>query len=131
MCSGVKKDAECGFWLETKAAREIFSNSVILGFRTTFQFYEGRAPHGQKTDWVMQEYTITEKCNNNTKVSTLFVWPRDRSRSGLGYTCAILKLLFVSLCIINIKNIKILEMVKSICIMFLFVYIEVQCELNG
>ncbi|KAJ0804958.1 putative transcription factor NAM family [Helianthus annuus] len=65
--AGVKTDAECGFWQETEEPREIFSNSAITGSRTTLRFYEGRASHSRKTDWMMQEYTITEKCDNNTK----------------------------------------------------------------
>nr|XP_043637786.1 NAC domain-containing protein 41-like [Erigeron canadensis] len=68
-CSGEKADAECGFWQETGEACEIFSNSSIRGFRTTLQFYEGRVPHGRKTDWMMQEYRITEKCNKQSKDS--------------------------------------------------------------
>ncbi|KAI7751476.1 hypothetical protein M8C21_019911, partial [Ambrosia artemisiifolia] len=67
LCSGVKTDAECGLWVHTGETCEIFSNSDILGSRTTFQFYEGRAPHGRTTDWRMQEYRITERCDNNTK----------------------------------------------------------------
>ncbi|KAI3762874.1 hypothetical protein L1987_53316 [Smallanthus sonchifolius] len=64
LCSGVKKDAKCGFWQETGAPCETFSNSDIIGWRTTLQFYEDLA---RKTDWVMQEYRITEKCDNNIK----------------------------------------------------------------
>ncbi|KAI3762875.1 hypothetical protein L1987_53317 [Smallanthus sonchifolius] len=67
LCSGVKKDAECGSWVQTGDACEIFSNSAILGSRTTLQFYEGRAPDGRKTNWVMQEYRITERRDNETK----------------------------------------------------------------
>ncbi|KAI3513193.1 hypothetical protein L1887_20520 [Cichorium endivia] len=66
-CSEVKKESEFGFWVETGEPCEIFSNSVIHGFRTTLRFYEGRVPHGGKTDWVMEEYRITEKCENNVK----------------------------------------------------------------
>ncbi|KAJ0604286.1 putative transcription factor NAM family [Helianthus annuus] len=68
--SGVKKDAEFGFWQETEAPCETFSNSTIIGSRTTLQFYEGRASHSRKTGWMMQEYTITEKCDNDTKGMT-------------------------------------------------------------
>ncbi|KAI3807284.1 hypothetical protein L1987_23210 [Smallanthus sonchifolius] len=64
LCSEVKKDAKCGFWQETGAPCETFSNYDIIGWRTTLQFYEDLA---RKTDWVMQEYRITEKCDNNIK----------------------------------------------------------------
>ncbi|KAI7751475.1 hypothetical protein M8C21_019910 [Ambrosia artemisiifolia] len=65
--SGVQKDAECGFWQETEEPRETFSNSIIVGIKTTLQFYEGRPSHSRKTDWLMQRYTITEKCDKDTK----------------------------------------------------------------
>ncbi|KAI3513194.1 hypothetical protein L1887_20521 [Cichorium endivia] len=67
LCSVVKKESEFGFWVETGNPCEIFSNSAIHGFRNTLNFYEGRAPQGRKTDWVMQEYRITEKCKTDVK----------------------------------------------------------------
>ncbi|KAK1427348.1 hypothetical protein QVD17_16031 [Tagetes erecta] len=85
--SGIKSDAECGFWKETGEACETFSNSAIIGSRTTLQFYEGRASQGRKTDWVMQEYRITEKCDNNTKdlraLFRVFLADEHKPPSGL------------------------------------------------
>ncbi|PSR99707.1 NAC domain-containing protein [Actinidia chinensis var. chinensis] len=68
------KKSEHGFWRARGEATEIFMNSVIKGWRTTLDFYEGRAPHGQRTNWVMQEYRITQKglCSyRNPKESSL------------------------------------------------------------
>ncbi|KAI3684808.1 hypothetical protein L6452_34034 [Arctium lappa] len=85
-CSCVKKDAKCGFWVETGDACEMVSNSTILGSRTTLQFYEGQAPHGRKTDWVMQEYRITEKFKDNLKdhraLCRVFLADENRPFSG-------------------------------------------------
>lgn len=39
----------------------VFRNSSITGWRATLEFYEGTAPHALKTDWVMQQYKITQK----------------------------------------------------------------------
>lgn len=50
-----------GFWKPKGEPYEIFSNSSITGWRTTFEFYEGTTPHVLKTDWVMQQYKITQK----------------------------------------------------------------------
>ncbi|XP_057468678.1 NAC domain-containing protein 101-like [Actinidia eriantha] len=68
------KNSEHGFWRARGEAIEIFMNSVIKGWRTTLDFYEGWAPHGQRTNWVMQEYRITRKglCSySNPKESNL------------------------------------------------------------
>ncbi|KAK3043646.1 hypothetical protein RJ639_000062 [Escallonia herrerae] len=67
-----KKDSENGFWKVKGKAYEIFTNSTITGWRTTLEFYEGQAPHGRRTDWLIQEYGITYKgVGNNSKPKTL------------------------------------------------------------
>ncbi|KAK3001582.1 hypothetical protein RJ639_021685, partial [Escallonia herrerae] len=63
-----KKDSENGFWKVKGKACEIFTNSTITGWRTTLEFYEGQAPHGRRTDWLIQEDEITYKgLGNNSK----------------------------------------------------------------
>nr|XP_043616733.1 protein NTM1-like 9 [Erigeron canadensis] len=63
-CSSSNVDADNGYWRSTGDACEIYSTPVIIGLRKTLQFYKGRAPVGQKTNWMMQEYTTTEKCGS-------------------------------------------------------------------
>lgn len=41
--------------------------------RKTLVFYKGRAPHGQKTDWIMHEYRL-EDGNDPTNVSFSLLW---------------------------------------------------------
>ncbi|KAA8537666.1 hypothetical protein F0562_027344 [Nyssa sinensis] len=67
ICSEQKKDTEIGSWKAKGEACEIFANAAITGWRTTLEFYEGQAPNGQKTDWIMQEYMISDKglCENS------------------------------------------------------------------
>ncbi|XP_024969072.1 NAC domain-containing protein 96-like isoform X2 [Cynara cardunculus var. scolymus] len=82
-CSGTKKDAEHGFWMSTGEACEIYSTSVFTGLRKTLQFYEGQAPNGQKTNWMMQEYTTTEKYSNKLDCRALCrVFLADDKRSS-------------------------------------------------
>lgn len=59
--SGSKTDTKNGVWRSTGEACEIYNTSLVIGFRKTLQFYEGPAHDGQKTNWMMQEFTTTEK----------------------------------------------------------------------
>ncbi|XP_019153081.1 PREDICTED: uncharacterized protein LOC109149640 isoform X3 [Ipomoea nil] len=59
--TGPKETEDGGFWAVKGDACEIFENPDIKGWRTNLEFFKGRAPYGLKTEWVMQEYSITRK----------------------------------------------------------------------
>ncbi|XP_065049916.1 NAC domain-containing protein 43-like [Musa acuminata AAA Group] len=49
-----------GFWKATGRDKVIYSNARRIGMRKTLVFYKGRAPRGQKSDWIMHEYRLDD-----------------------------------------------------------------------
>ncbi|XP_027361849.1 NAC domain-containing protein 7-like [Abrus precatorius] len=49
---------KAGFWKATGRDKAIYSRHCLIGMRKTLVFYKGRAPNGQKSDWIMHEYRL-------------------------------------------------------------------------
>ncbi|KAG8662796.1 hypothetical protein MANES_01G144500v8 [Manihot esculenta] len=47
-----------GFWKATGRDKAVYDKTKLIGMRKTLVFYKGRAPNGQKSDWIMHEYRL-------------------------------------------------------------------------
>ncbi|KAL1217048.1 NAC domain-containing protein [Cardamine amara subsp. amara] len=54
-----------GFWKATGRDKAVYLNSKLIGMRKTLVFYRGRAPNGQKSDWIIHEYYSLETHQNS------------------------------------------------------------------
>lgn len=70
--TGVRRNraTEAGYWKTTGKDKEIFGGATVLelvGMKKTLVFYKGRAPRGEKTNWVMHEYRLLPKSTSKNR----------------------------------------------------------------
>jgi hypothetical protein len=86
---------EAGYWKATGRDRFVKTGSKIIGMKKTLVFYMGRAPRGERTDWLMHEYRLDGEEWEATNVSQVYVHQFYQTQfSCSGRRGTILNLLF-------------------------------------
>ncbi|KAJ8560296.1 hypothetical protein K7X08_004354 [Anisodus acutangulus] len=55
-----------GYWRATGKDNKVVCKPAVVGYRKTLVFYRGRAPLGDRTDWVMHEYRLCDDVSQGT-----------------------------------------------------------------
>ncbi|KAK8692902.1 hypothetical protein V6N13_070505 [Hibiscus sabdariffa] len=79
--SRTNRATKVGYWKATGKDRKVVCQSGVTGYRKTLVFYQGRAPVGDRTDWVMHEYRLSDELSQGSTNQTAFVLCRVVKRN--------------------------------------------------
>ncbi|KAK9279219.1 hypothetical protein L1049_012897 [Liquidambar formosana] len=66
-----KRATEFGYWKATGKERNVKSGPNLIGTKRTLVFHLGRAPKGERTEWIMHEYCMDGKSQDSLVVCRL------------------------------------------------------------
>ncbi|XP_010464726.1 PREDICTED: NAC domain-containing protein 53-like [Camelina sativa] len=84
--SKTNRATEMGYWKTTGKDREIRNGSKVVGMKKTLVYHKGRAPRGERSNWVMHEYRLVDEELEKTNVhqQDAYVLCRIFQKSGSG-----------------------------------------------
>ncbi|XP_022754089.1 uncharacterized protein LOC111302443 [Durio zibethinus] len=77
-----RRATEQGYWKATGKERNVKSGCNVIGTKRTLVFHTGRAPKGERTEWIMHEYCMNGKSQDSLVVCRL----RKNSEFRLNHT---------------------------------------------
>ncbi|KAJ6986126.1 uncharacterized protein [Populus alba] len=81
-----KRATELGYWKATGKERDVRSGSDVIGTKRTLVFHVGRAPKGERTEWIVHEYCMQGQSQDSLVVCRLRknaeFRPNDTSNRG-------------------------------------------------
>ncbi|KAK8971904.1 hypothetical protein V6N11_061741 [Hibiscus sabdariffa] len=72
---------KAGYWKATGKDRKVECQSAVTGYRKTLVFYRGRAPLGDRMDWVMHEYRLSDEPSQGSTIQGAFALCRVVKRN--------------------------------------------------
>ncbi|KAH7840649.1 hypothetical protein Vadar_019727 [Vaccinium darrowii] len=83
--SRTNRATERGYWKTTGKDRAVLHRARTVGMKKTLVYHNGRAPRGERTNWVMHEYRLVDETTEKSGIfQDAFVLCRIFQKSGSG-----------------------------------------------